>query len=61
MLSQPSGLKNPLRSARRHFTANVTARVKMHEQALEFLRAHNKPKEAALVEAQLDRLRRGKG
>ncbi len=35
--------------------------VKMHEQALEFLRAHNKPKEAALVEAQLDRLRRGKG
>lgn len=35
--------------------------VTMHEQALEFLKAHNKPKEAAAVEAQLDRLRRGRG
>jgi hypothetical protein len=35
--------------------------VKMHEQAVEFLKKANKSKEAAVVESQLDRLRRGKG
>lgn len=34
--------------------------VKMHEQAVEFLKSNNKTREAALVEDQLNRLRAGK-